>query len=197
MHAALTESNGDTIMKNEKHIILIGFKNTGKSAVGRMLAPDIQKKFIDVDERIEAIYAEKTKEKLSCRQIMYKQNEPYFRALESEALNDAIQSESAVISLGGGAPLRIENQTMIKPYVILHVTAPRGIVFERIMINGRPAFFSHDESPFEFFTRIWEEREKVYQELADVTVNNNGTLLQTVGLAKEALDAFKVRKMET
>ncbi len=197
MHAALKESNGDTIMKDEKHIILIGFKNTGKSTVGRMLAHDIQKNFIDLDERIEAIYTEKTQEKLSCRQIMYKQGESYFRALESEALNDAIQSESAVISLGGGAPLRGENQTLIKPYLILHVTAPRGIVFERIMINGRPAFFSPDESPFEFFTRIWEEREKVYKELADMMVNNNGTLSQTVELAKEALDAFKVRKIKT
>jgi len=58
--------------------------------------------------------------------------------------------------------------------------ATLSIVFERIMINGNPAFFPKNEEPFEAFQKLWKEREPVFQNLATITVENTGTVDQAV-----------------
>jgi shikimate kinase len=173
-----------------KHLILIGFKNTGKSVLGYELAKHLHERFVDLDKVIEAIYADLHSEKLNCRQIMQARGEDFFRQLEHDALQKVIEREPSIISLGGGTPLNKSNQKLIKPFIIIHITAPRGIVFERIMVNGRPAFFLSNEDPFESFNRIWDEREMVYKALATFTVDNNGAKKAGIEQILTQLDAL-------
>lgn len=166
------------------HIILIGFKHVGKTLIGRRLAKDLNKKFIDLDKEVEKLYEKKHLEPFACRQIMQTHGESIYRELESEALRHVLKSQSSVISLGGGTSLSLTNQEIIKPHLLLHVVAPRGVVFERIMVEGRPAFFDPNEDPYESFSRLWDERGTVYRKLTTRIVNNSGTVEQAV---KEAI----------
>jgi 3-phosphoshikimate 1-carboxyvinyltransferase len=168
---------------SKKHIILIGFKHVGKSRIGRRLAKSLNKKFIDLDKEVEKLYQTNHLETLTCRQIMQSLGEAHYRELESHALKQALQLPSCVLSLGGGTPLTQSNQEIIQQHILLHVTAPRGIVFERIMVKGRPAFFDPNEDPYESFTRLWEERNQVYKKLTSCTVNNNRTIEHAVNEA--------------
>src|SRR3990167_10617486 len=146
-----------------KSIIFIGFKHVGKSVIGNALALRLAKPFIDLDEEIERVFENEYQEKRSCRQIMTMYGQSYFRDLEKKVLAQIIQSRPSVIALGGGTPMDKENQELIREHTVVHVLAPRGVVFERIMVQGRPAFFSAEEPLIESFNRLWNEREAVYK----------------------------------
>ena len=75
------------------------------------------------------------------------------------------------------------NQKIISSHHLLHIVAPRGIVFERIMVEGRPAFFAMNEDPYESFSRLWDERSKVYGNLTECVINNNDTVEHAVNQA--------------
>ncbi len=163
------------------HIILIGFKNVGKTAIGRQLSLETKKVFIDLDKKIEEKWEQKMGTAKICREIMSERGEDFFRKLEHEVLVDALASgESAIISLGGGAPLAEKNQNLLAGHIIVNIIAPKNVVFERIMMNGRPAYFPKSEDSLVFFNKIWDERGEIYRKLATHTVDNSNSLDEAV-----------------
>lgn len=163
-----------------KHVVFIGFKNVGKSVIAMNLAGKIHEQFIDLDHKIELLSEKRFSRKLSCREIMQTYGEKIFRDIETEALHYVIKLDSCVIALGGGTLSRVENQILIKTHFIIHVTTSPGIVFERIMIHGKPAFFSFKHDPIISFKKLWNKRRKVYQKFADLSIENNGPVEETV-----------------
>lgn len=165
-----------------KHTILIGFKNVGKTTIGKELSLKTNKIFIDLDQKIEENWQIEHGSVKNCREIMKEHGEKFFRELEHQVLKKVLAGETpSIISLGGGTPMLRENQELLQGHLVIHITAPSNIVFERIMVGGKPAFFPDDTDPLAFFKDLWQEREKVYAELADVTVENDGTVDNVVG----------------
>jgi len=172
-----------------KHLILIGYKSVGKSAIGRELAHEAKMQFIDLDEEVEKIYKKEHGVARNCRQIMLTIGQDAFRELEHKALKIALQNTSrCVISLGGGTPLLVNNKTLIKDHTVVQITAPKNIVFERIMINGKPAFFSDDEHPLMSFNRTWDDRAMVYDALTSIKIDNSGSLDEAVRIIREKIN---------
>lgn len=174
-----------------KPIILIGFKHVGKSAVGKALAKALQVEFSDLDSRLEAQYQKSTGDALNCRAILKKHGIEYFRELESDILSDVMSEKPCVLAVGGGTPLTIENQRLISQGVVIQIRARKGLVFERIMITGRPAFFPEGEDAYEAFTRIWDERSPVYEKLAHLEIENSGSIQEGVDQILMALHEVK------
>ncbi len=171
-----------------KHIILIGFKSVGKSAIGRELAKHIAKRFVDLDEEMEKAYNKSEGVSLNCRQIMQKEGQQFFRTLEHKVLESVLSiTEASIIALGGGTPIYENNDELLKQHTLIQITAPKNIVYERIMVNGRPAFFSPDEHPLESFNKIWAERQEKYNQLSKVKINNLGSIQQAVGEIKNLI----------
>ena len=171
-----------------KHLILIGYKSVGKSAIGRELASGVRMRFIDLDDEVERIYQEKSGSNDNCRQIMREIGQEAFRELEHKALKSVLKSTArCVISLGGGTPLLLKNKSLIKGHTVVQITAPKSIVFERIMINGKPAFFPAEESPLVSFNRTWKDRAEVYDALSIIKVENSGSVDETVQLIREKI----------
>lgn len=164
-----------------KHIILIGFKASGKSAIGRELARSTGRQFVDLDELIQSNFAGATGEHLTCRQIMLKDGQAAFRELEHLALEQALSAPAqTIVALGGGTPMLEKNRPLILAHTAIEITAPKSVTYERIMVNGRPAFFSPDEHPLKSFNRLWDERAPVYESLSKIKVDNSGTIEQAV-----------------
>ena len=122
-------------------IVLIGAPGSGKSTVGHALAAHLQWPFIDTDELIEL----KTNKKIT--DIFVVDGEEIFRTMEFETLKEVLQESSAVISLGGGAPispqaqdeLRKSGSTIIFLDVSLATAAPRvGFNRDRPLLLGNP-----------------------------------------------------------
>ncbi len=171
-----------------KHIILIGFKNAGKSTIGKELAKELKRPFVDLDEKIEEAYGQKVRMQpgrggkiLSCRAIMEQHGEPYFRELEQKVLSEVLQNpESLVLAVGGGTPMSAANGGLLSLHIIVEVSAPQDVVFKRIMIKGKPAFFPENEEPEDGFQKLWNERNPVFKKLANVAVENNGSVESAV-----------------
>ena len=127
------------------------------------------------------MFEKNTGEKLSFRDIMKKHGEDFFRKLESAVLKKVIGSpKPLILAVGGGTPMLEENRKLLKQHLVIHISAPKSIVFERIMINGKPAFFPKDQDPFVSFQNFWNEREPVFEKMADITVFNTGSVDKAV-----------------
>lgn len=167
-----------------KHIILFGFKHVGKTVIGERLATVLQKNFIDLDNELEKYCDIQHAQFLTCRQIMQLYGEHYYRKQERLVLQKILQLPSAVIALGGGTVLDENNQKEIKAHFLLHIIASPSLVFERIMVAGRPAFFDSDKDPYESFICLWEERSAIYKRLTQYRVDNSTSLDNAIHQAR-------------
>ena len=81
------------------NVILIGYRGTGKSSVGRRLAARLQRPFIDADDVLE--------QRVGCSIADYfaREGEQAFRDRESEIVSELVTATNTVISLGGGVKI--------------------------------------------------------------------------------------------
>ena len=79
--------------------VLVGTMGAGKTTVGRLLADALGVAFLDSDHAVEARAGKPVQE------IFVDDGEAAFRALEREAVADALDSHDGVLALGGGAVL--------------------------------------------------------------------------------------------
>ena len=90
-----------------KTIVLVGLMGAGKTSVGRYLAQDLGCGFADSDERVEL------RAGMSVKDMFATQGEAAFRAAETQALQEVLQAEPCVLSVGGGAFIAPQNRAMI------------------------------------------------------------------------------------
>ncbi len=172
------------MMPDDTTLVLMGFKGVGKTTVAKQLAAKLQRPFIDIDKEIEAQYVKRFDKALSYRQIMVKHGAEGFHTLEHEALRQVILQRNSVLALGGRTPLAADNQQLLSSAdnhcLLIYLQAPAAEIFTRIMANGRPAFFPAHEEPQQTFDRLWQERTPVYERLADITIDNSGSVNASV-----------------
>ena len=87
----------------KQNIVLTGMPGSGKSTVGKILARQMGREFVDTDTEI--IRAAKK----PIADIFAQKGEAYFRDLESQVIAQLSQRTGLVIATGGGAILREEN----------------------------------------------------------------------------------------
>jgi len=108
-------------------IFLTGFMASGKSTVGLTLAEALQKDFFDLDWEIEARLSK------SIAQIFRDEGAAFFREIEREVLIDLAKRSDAVIALGGGTLLEVENLMLVQQSGIsICLTATPAEIWKRI-----------------------------------------------------------------
>lgn len=89
-------------------IVLVGYRGSGKSTVGRLVADALQLPFTDTDEQVVAEAG------LSIADIFSRWGEPRFRAMESVAVARACAAGPGVVAVGGGAVLAEANRIAMR-----------------------------------------------------------------------------------
>lgn len=89
-------------------IILVGYRGTGKTTVGRLLAARLGWGFADADDLVESAAGR------SIADIFLTEGEPGFRDREAAALAELCRRERLVLATGGGAVLRPANRDLLK-----------------------------------------------------------------------------------
>lgn len=125
-------------LKN-KPIIFIGMMGSGKTALGRMMAEKLKRKFYDTDQVIE--------EKFGCsiREIFENIGENKFREIEYKELLK-FRRGNFIISTGGGAYIYPKSHKQINKYgFTIWIYASRTIIINRIKNNkNRPLLLGSD-----------------------------------------------------
>lgn len=122
-------------------IVLTGAKGTGKSKVGARLAEILGVALYETDEEICVLYAEKTGERLTCREIMRREGEAKFRELEAAAVARVAQRDWCVIATGGGTMLHSESRRILRQgSVLVLLECEEREMWERVKAGGVPAY---------------------------------------------------------
>ena len=152
-------------------VVLIGPMGAGKTSVGKRVARALDVPFFDTDAAVSRAHG-------PIEQLFAEHGEAYFRALERDAVSEGLAA-GGVVSLGGGAVLDPATRADLAPHrVVLLTVAPR-VVAIRVRNSSRP-LLQGDEDALTRWSRIYEERRPIYEELADVTFDTSSGPLQNV-----------------
>ena len=148
-----------------ENIALIGMAGCGKSTIGRQLAKETGKTFVDADTEVEKLAGK------SIPEIFSQDGEEEFRRLETQVLAELGKRSGLVIATGGGCVTRERN------YALLHQNS-RILWLKRcparLPTEGRP--LSQKTTP----VKLYEERRPLYKQFSDGSVDNDGTHGETL-----------------
>lgn len=150
-----------TILRSQmENIILIGMPGCGKTTVGKLMAAQTDRTFVDCDAEVEQLA------KKSIPEIFAQDGESVFRDLESRVLAHFGKESGLVISTGGGCVTQVRN------YPLLH---QNGTIYylkreaSKLPSDGRPL------SQTQNLKEMQQKRAPLYARFADFIIDNNST----------------------
>lgn len=166
-------------------IILIGYMGAGKTTVGKLLARQQGLSFYDTDAMIEK------QQGCTISDIFRKKGEQVFRSMETALLRELVEKKmsDAVLSVGGGLPVREENRALLKELgTVVYLMADKETVIRRVQgSESRPLLAGEDLAGK--VERMLAERDPLYRQAADAWIDTNSRTAEE--LAKEIVQAVK------
>lgn len=154
---SLIEENISYISRDRGNIVLCGMPSSGKTTLGKLIAKDLGRDFVDTDLLIE----EKTGK--FPKQIILESGEKAFREIESEVIKDISIVSGKVIALGGGAVINPNNVKNLKTNGVI-VYIKRDL--KDLSTKDRPL------SKEKGIEQLYNERKAIYESVGDIQVLN-------------------------
>lgn len=159
------------------NIVLIGYRGTGKSTVGRLLSQRLGWPVLSTDAEIVA------REGRSIPEIVNARGWDYFRDVEARVCADVGARDRTVIDTGGGAILRDENvQALKRNGKTLWLTAEVATIVARIGADNQRPSLTGTKTFTEEVSEVLAQRLPKYRAAAD-------SIIATDGLSAEQLVA--------
>jgi shikimate kinase len=152
-----------------RKIILIGYRCTGKTSVGKRLAERLNLPFADTDALVEEAVGQ------TIGGIVAAQGWEFFRQQEREAIRNLTARGKGVIATGGGAVMDPENADLLKKEgTLIWLQTDERIIRERMLADavtsGQRPRFSADDLAVEIGNTL-AARTPMYRRLADFVVD--------------------------
>jgi shikimate kinase len=160
------------------NIVFIGYRGTGKTAVGKALSRRLGRPFYDADTYLE----EKAGRTIS--DMVAAEGWPFFRAREKEVIREISAMEHCVIATGGGAVMDKENVARLRDRgALVLLTADTDTMIQRIQADEsspqqRPKLLKGDI--YEETERLLKERMPVYMAVADFSLDTSNLAIHEV-----------------
>ena len=153
------------LRRQMENIILIGMPGSGKSTVGKMLAQELGREFVDAD----AVLEQRAGRPIT--QIIPLEGEAVFRAMETEVLQDLGKRSGLVLATGGGCVTMPENYDALhRNGTIIWLRRPTAL----LPTDGRPL------SQAGRLEELYQKRAPLYAAFGDLTAEKSGTPQETV-----------------
>lgn len=174
-----------------QRIIIIGFMGSGKTTVAHNLARKLNCRAVDLDYQIAA------REKRGAKEIIEQDGEAAFRRVETEALREVLQDETArVIAIGGGAWTIAENRKLIAQSggLTVWLDAPFELCWQRIETGSaaRPLAPSQEVA-----RKLYAERRPVYESAnVRISVSENESAEEIATRITSAVQGIEPRQRD-
>ncbi len=176
-------------MKNKsKKILLIGYRATGKTAVGRELSRMLGCPFRDLDQLIEKNAGQNIAE------IVERHGWDAFRKLEKRLFGEMIENPKRfVLACGGGAVIhRKEMEQCAENAAVVWLKAPVETMLKRLLSDhntpvSRPSLTRLDER--HEMEQIYMERRPLYEKYAHIVVDTEDK--SPFQIAREIAEALR------
>ena len=123
-------------VRNVMNIFLIGYRCSGKTETGKLIAGILNSQFIDTDLKIVE------EEGMTISEIVDKKGWDFFREKETDVLKKVCMHDKLIVATGGGIVLNEENViNMKKSGNILWLRATFSTVKKRIMHDSKTKDF--------------------------------------------------------
>ena len=157
------------------NIALIGFMGAGKTQVGKALAKELDREFVELDSLIERRAGK------SIPEIFEQDGEIAFRELEIEVTKQISRDKNLVIACGGGIVLnKINIDRLRKDSIIVYLIASPRVLLERVSGGGgeRPLLnVSNRASEIQELLRF---RKPFYERAADIKIDTSKSGIDAV-----------------
>ncbi len=150
---------------NHSNIILIGMMGAGKTTVGKLLAKQLGKTFVDSDEEIQR------RTGVTIPHIFDVEGEAGFRQRESAVLEDLMKRRDIVLATGGGAVINPQNRVVLKHGgVVIYLKSNVHDLWQRTRHDvNRPLLQTAD--PRAKLQELYEQRNPLYSDIADIVMH--------------------------
>ncbi|MBP6263045.1 MAG: shikimate kinase [Nitrospira sp.] len=156
-------------MAPRMNLVLIGYRGTGKSTVGKMLARKLGRTVVSTDAEIVK------RAQLSVPEIVKQFGWEHFRDLESAVCRDFAARDQLIIDTGGGAILRPENvEALRRTGTLVWLTATVETITRRIGGDTQRPSLTGTKSFTEEIRDVLTERTPKYQAAANHIVPTDG-----------------------
>jgi shikimate dehydrogenase len=150
-----------------KRIVLCGFRGTGKTEIGKVIASQLHLSFIDTDNLIESRTGR------SIPSIFHEDGEERFRAVERDVIA-TLPEKDIVVSSGGGAVIDPTNiERLRKDSVVVLLIADIDTIEERLARKPRPPLTGLPLR--EEIAELMERRRQFYYSAADLCIDTSET----------------------
>jgi shikimate kinase / 3-dehydroquinate synthase len=146
------------------NIILVGMMGAGKTTVGKLLAKQLGKTFIDSDEEIQR------RTGVTIPHIFDVEGESGFRTRESSIIQELLKQDNVVLATGGGAILSAHNRSEMKRNgVVVYLKSSVHDLWQRTRHDhNRPLL--QTGNPRAKLQELHELRDPLYIEAADMVI---------------------------
>lgn len=150
------------------NIFLVGPMGAGKTTIGRQLARELKKEFVDSDHEIE----ERTGANIAW--IFDVEGEAGFRKREKKIIEELTKRKNMVLATGGGAVLAPESRKYLHSRgTVIYLMATIGQQVERTKHDQRRPLIQNVTDIRGKLTELMEIRDPLYREIADHIVMTN------------------------
>jgi shikimate kinase len=160
------------------NLYLVGYRCTGKTSVGRLLAEDLAWTFVDMDHELV------TEAGISIEEIVDSRGWKYFREREGKLLQRLSQATKQVISTGGGLVTVPENiATMRGSGKVVWLHASPATIAARLEADRNPAGQRpplHGNDSVVEIEEVLAERLPLYDEAMHLQVETDDLSLEEV-----------------
>jgi len=156
------------------NIILVGMMGAGKTTVGKLLARQLGKSFIDSDEEIQR------RTGVTIPHIFDVEGEAGFRSRESSVIQELLKQDNIVLATGGGAILSAQNRSMMKQNgVVVYLKSSVHDLWQRTRHDhNRPLL--QTENPRAKLQELHDFRDPLYTAAADVIIHTGKQSVQVL-----------------
>ncbi|MDP2143139.1 MAG: shikimate kinase [Gallionella sp.] len=168
------------------NLILVGMMGSGKTTIGRTLAKHLDKIFVDSDEEVQQ------RTGVTIPHIFDIEGEAGFRLRESAAISELMKRDNMVLATGGGAILAEQNRDMLRQNgIVVYLRANVHDLWVRTRHDRNRPLLQTDD-PRAKLTELFEQRDPLYQQAADIVVQSGKQSVQALMLhLVDEIEAFR------